>query len=89
MGVMPPFIFNFMKDICGHIAETNQKVGDYPPGFQVIICSVISEGKNPHLLVEAKGRKGSVHLNEINIFEERFESYELHKNKKKKPLPGV
>jgi len=57
----------------GHVAETNQKVGDFPCGHQVIILRTLDNSSDPLLLVEQRGRTGSVHLSEIKIFEPKFE----------------
>ncbi len=59
--------------IIGHLAETSQRVGDLPPGHQVIIIRPRDSTCDPLLLVESRGRMASVHLSEIEISEVVFE----------------
>ena len=61
------------KQIVGHVAETNQKVGDLPPGHQLIIIKPLDTTKDPLLLCESRGRLASVHLSEIKILKQKFE----------------
>jgi hypothetical protein len=62
-----------LENLIGQVAETNQKVGDFPVGHQVIITRILSEWYDPHLEVEQRGRHGSVHLSEIRLLKAKFE----------------
>lgn len=57
----------------GDLAETNQPVGNFPAGHQVIILQALDASSDPLFEVEQRGRKGSVHLSEITIFDQQFE----------------
>lgn len=64
---------NDLQDLIGRVAITNQKVGDFPEGHQVVITKILSEWFSPHLEVEQRGKRGSVHLNEIDVLDAKFE----------------
>jgi hypothetical protein len=64
---------NFESEFIGHIAETNQRVGDLPKGHQVIVVRPLDSTSDPLLLCESRGTQAFVHLSEIEIFKETFE----------------
>ena len=66
---------NKLEKLIGRVAETNQSVGDFPAGHQVIITKILSEWYDPHLEVEQRGCSGSVHLSEIKLLKARFEVF--------------
>jgi hypothetical protein len=56
----------FQKHI-GEFAHTIRRVGDWQPGHQVIVWKQLTFNEDSLLEVESRGKKGSVHLSEIEF----------------------
>lgn len=51
----------------GEIAETISRVGDWQPKHQVIVIKPLDKTSNPLLLVESRGKLGSVHFLDLRF----------------------
>lgn len=60
-------------DLEGHLAETNQKVGDLPLAHQVILIQPLDATNDLLVLCESRGRKACVHLSEVEVTNIKFE----------------